>query len=274
MFAGIAGILTQTGAQFAITAAQVNSWFTPFHYIVYLGVLVVGMVVYYQWKWSKVCKENIQLLVARTGGGGDFMLAKKDGGQVTLENKESGVTRTWMINELATIDVLYPGVGIIPAFLQKTIRMAILNEGDWEPMLNRSPHRENIASPDVVAFLQELAVDEPKLKSRIEQVVGKLSTGPTRELIADPALIGALRQSTIMKALATVSNDLMETLKTISQKLERKADQINPLVFYVALLVLVAGLGFAIYQGIQNTESLQRIKDALGIVPVPPVTPP
>ena len=141
MFAGIAGILTQTGAQFAITATQVNSWFTPFHYIVYLGVLVIGMVVYYQWKWSKVCKENIQLLVARTGGGGDFMLAKKDGGQVTLENKESGVTRTWMINELATIDVLYPGVGFIPAFLQKTIRMAILNEGDWEPMLNRSPHR-------------------------------------------------------------------------------------------------------------------------------------
>jgi len=250
-------------------AAAVTSWFTPFHYIVYLGTLLVVMVVYYQWKWAKICKNNIQVLVAQQGGGGSFELAPKEGGSVTLKQGET--TRTWMINELATIDVLYPGVGFIPAFMQKTIRMAIVNEGDWEPMLNRSPHRENIASPDVVDFLEQLAAENPALALRIQSVASRLSTGPTRELIADPAALGSLMSSTVMKALATVSNDLMDVLKSVNDKLGKKVG-LNPMFVYIGLGLAIALAAAAAYMAFSQSSDIGLIKEALGIkdyVPTP-----
>ena len=245
-----------------IDAATVSTWFTPFHYIVYLGVILVAMVVYYQWKWARICKDNVQILVAQQGGGGSFQLAPKTGGIVTL--KQGDIARTWLINELATIDVLYPGVGFIPSFLQKTIRMAIVNEGDWEPMLNRSPHRENIASPDVVTFLTELGNGNPVLKKRIEVFTGKLATGPTRELIADPSMLEALRSSTIMQALATVSNDLMDTLKSINTRLG-KAVGLNPTIVYLGLGLAIALSIFAVYQVFSLSNNIKDIMQALGI---------
>jgi len=246
-----------------IDAATINSWFTPFHYFVYLGTILVIMVVYYQWKWAKICKNNVQILVAQQGGGGSFQLAPKAGGIVTL--KQGNTARTWLINELATIDVLYPGVGFIPSFMQKTIRMAIVNEGDWEPMLNRSPHRENIASPDVIAFLVELGEGNPVLAKRIEKFTGKLATGPTRELIADPAMLESLRSSTIMQALATVSNDLMDTLKSINTRLG-KAVGLNPTIFYVGIGAAILGLVVIGYLVMKNGQDVQLIMDAMGIV--------
>jgi len=250
-------------------ATTVTSWFTPFHYIVYLGTLFIGMVVYYQWKWAKICKNNIQVLVAQQGGGGAFELAPKEGGSVTLKQGET--TRTWMINELATIDVLYPGVGFIPAFMQKTIRMAIVNEGDWEPMLNRSPHRENIASPDVVEFLEQLASEYPALATRINNVASNLSTGPTRELIADPASLGSLMSSTVMKALATVSNDLMDVLKSVNDKLGKR-DSLSPMIVYIGLGVIVALAAFVAYQVFTVSGNIGDIMQALGIQST--ITPP
>lgn len=250
-------------------ATTVTSWFTPFHYIVYLGTLFVAMVVYYQWKWAKICKNNIQVLVAQQGGGGAFELAPKEGGSVTLKQGET--TRTWMINELATIDVLYPGVGFIPSFMQKTIRMAIVNEGDWEPMLNRSPHRENIASPDVVDFLEVLASENPALATRIHNVASRLSTGPTRELIADPAALGSLMSSTVMKALATVSNDLMDVLKSVNEKLGKKVG-LSPMFVYIGLGLAVALAAVAAYMAFSQGSDIKLIKEALGIkdfVPTP-----
>lgn len=238
-------------------------WFDTFHIAMYLLIVFVSMVVYYQWKWAQICKKNIQILVAQQGGGGSFELAPKDGGSVTLRQGDN--TRTWAINELATIDVLYPGVGFVPAFLQKTIRMAIVNEGDWEPMLNRSPHRENIASPDVVMFLQELARTNPNLATRISAVVGRLATGPTRELVADPAFLGNLRSSTVMKALATVSNDLMDTLKSINLRLS-KIGGITPTAFYVGIgiaVIAIAVVGFLVYK---NSLDIELIKKSMGIV--------
>jgi hypothetical protein len=243
--------------------ATINLWFDGFHIAMYLFIVFVIMVVYYQWKWAQVCKKNIQILVAQQGGGGSFELAPKDGGTATL--KQGDNIRTWAINELATIDVLYPGVGFIPAFMQKTIRMAIVNEGDWEPMLNRSPHRENIASPDVVNFLREIGNSNPQLASRINTVIGKLSTGPTRELVADPAMLGNLRSSTVMRALATVSNDLMDSLKSINQRLS-KIGGITPTAFYVGIGILAVAIGVVAFLIYKNSSDIGLIKTALGIV--------
>ena len=237
------------------------TYFAPWHIALYLFVVFVGMVVYYQWKWAKICKNNIWVLVAQQGGGGDFYLAPKEGGQVTIKNPRTDDTRTWPVNELATIEVPYPGVGFIPQFLQKTIRLAIVNEGDWEPMLNRSPHREKIASPDVVESLQELAEEsDDKTKKKIEKIVNGLATGPTREMIADPAILGNLMTSTVMKALATVSNDLLETLKSLNAKLGRVVGP-NPLIVYIGLGLITILLAFTLYQIMPIVSSIGDLGD-------------
>ena len=123
--------------------------------IIFLGIPIVLMVVYFQWRWARTCARSILVLEALQGGGGKYTLAPKEGGQISIRNPETDEVKMWPINELATIEVTYPGVGFVPKFLQKTIRLAILNEGDWEPMLNRSPHRLKVASHPVVFVLQE-----------------------------------------------------------------------------------------------------------------------
>ena len=252
-------------------------YFMPWHIGLYLFVVFVFMVVYYQWKWAKTCKNYIQVLVAQQGGGGDFLLAPKSGGQVTIKNSRTDEERTWPVNELATIEVPYPGVGFIPAFLQKTIRLAIVNEGDWEPMLNRSPHREKIASPDVVEFLQLLAdeTDDAKKKSAITKMVKGLATGPTREMIANPATLGDLMRSSVMKALATVSTDLVDLLKSVNAKLGKVVGP-NPMIVYIGLGLIIILLAFTLYQIMpivssigdlgELSDKLDAIMKALGVV--------
>lgn len=224
------------------------TYFAPLHIFLYLFVVFVLLVVYYQWRWANTCKNNIQVLVAQQGGGGDYFLAPKSGGQVTITNPQTDDVRGWPVNELATIEIPYPGVGFVPNFLQKTIRLAIVNEGDWEPMLNRSPHRDNIASPDVVEFLKELAeeCEDTKKKAAITKVVDGLSTGPTREMIADPAVLGNLMRSSVMKALATVSNDLIDILKSVNAKLGKVVGP-NPLVVYIGLGLIIILLAVTLY---------------------------
>ena len=102
----------------------------------YMGIPFVLMIFWFQWKWAKDCNKYIRVLVAQKSGGGAYKLAPKEGGEISITNPADGSTRTWPVNELATIEVPYPGVGFVPAFMQKTIRMAIVSEGDWEPMLN------------------------------------------------------------------------------------------------------------------------------------------
>ena len=252
-------------------------YFMPWHIGLYLFVVFVVMVVYYEWKWAKTCKNNIQVLVAQQGGGGDFFLAPKAGGQVTIKNSQTNEERTWPLNELATIEVPYPGVGFIPAFLQKTIRLAIVNEGDWEPMLNRSPHREKIASPDVIVFLQTLAddTDDAKKKAVILKMVKGLATGPTREMIANPATLGDLMRSSVMKALATVSTDLVDLLKSVNVKLGKVVGP-NPLIVYIGLGLTIILLAFTLYQVMpiassigdlgELSDKLDAIMKALGVV--------
>ncbi len=222
----------------------------------YLGIPFVLMIFYFQWQWARTCNKNIQVLVAQKGGGGAYRLARKDGGRVEIAH-EDGTVRIWPINELATIDILYPGVGWVPAFLQKQIRLAIVNEGDWEPMLNRSPHRTKIASPDVVAFLKQVAGDDPDtgLHALVEEFLAGVSTGPTREMVADPATLGSLMRSTVMNALATVNDELMEALKGLRTQLTRVAG-INPMYVYGGLGLGIILSGFIIYQLMQGTAAV------------------
>jgi len=235
--------------------------------LLYLGVPAFIGIFVAQWRWAKTCNENIRVLVAEKSGGGAFKLAPKEGGTVTITNPKDESTRTWPVNELATIDVLYPGVGFVPAFMQKTIRMAIVNEGDWEPMLNRSPHRENIASPDVIEFILKLKneMGNKVAKDNIDKFVNTLATGPTREMIADPAVLGNLMRSSIMKALATVSNDFMDVLKSVNTKLGRVTG-LNPTIVYAGLGLLLIMMGYLIYSLIPAFETLDILRQSLGIV--------
>ena len=214
----------------------------------FMGIPFVLMIFFFQWRWAKTCANNIRVLVAQKGGGGAWQLARKEGGQITITNSQDDSVRTWPINELATIDVLYPGVGFVPEFMQKTIRLAIVNEGDWEPMLNRSPHREKIASPDVVKFLTSLAEksSDEETKKEISKMADGLATGPTREMISDPAVLGSLMKSGVLKALATVSNDFLDILKSVNTKLSRVVGA-NPIIVYIGLGLSVVLLAILIY---------------------------
>lgn len=253
-------------------AATINSWFTPFHYFVYLGTLFVMMVVFYQWKWSKTCKDNIQVLVAQQGGGGDFQLAPKNGGEVTIKNPHTGTSRTWAVNELATIDVLYPGVGFVPNFLQKSIRMAIVSEGDWEPLLNRSPHLKKVASPDMVLAVQKIIdsfTDEKDtvIKEKLEAILEGVSTAPTREMIASPAVLGNLMNEKITEAVITVNKEVVDAISNVVNKFKA---MVNPWVVYIGLGLILILCAYIAYQGasIQTlTEDLELIKQSLGIMP-------
>lgn len=240
--------------------------------LLYLGIPFVILVFYAQWKWARTCDRYIQVLVAQRGGGGKYSLAPKAGGEVSITNPVTGEVRTWPINELATIDVPYPGLGFLPLFMQKSIRLAIVNEGDIEPMLNRSPHQERIASPDVIKFIQAIAEkSDDKVKKQADKFLANVSSGSTREMIADPATLGALRQNTIMKALATVSDDLIESIKKLRGQLTRITG-LNPTIVYAGLLVTAALAGFGVSQLMQMdlgdmSSKVDAIYKSLGIQP-------
>lgn len=254
-------------------------WFQPWHYFLYLFVIFVGMVGFYQWHWAKTCKENIQILIIRTGGGGDYELApKSSGGEISLTNPDSNTVRTWPINELTTVEIPYPGVGFIPNFLQKTIRLAIVSEWDWEPVLNRSPHKDKIASPDVVAFLQKLAEEmddkdekAKAIKAKINELVPNLATGPTREMIASPAVLGNLIHEKITEALITVNKEVFDKMAGLLNRLNKL---VNPMIVYIGLGLMLFGVAYIIYQlaeisGVGGSadvlNKLDAIEKALGI---------
>ena len=239
----------------------------------FMGVPFVLMIFYLQWKWANDCNNYIRVLVAQQAGSGKFLMAPKDGGAVTITNPESGATRIWPINELSTIDVLYPGVGFVPAFLQKTIRMAIVNEGDWEPMLNRSSHMRKIASPDIVVALEKLRDAErtPKaIQETLTLILDGVSTGPTREMIASPAVLGNLIHEKISELAVMIAKDIVNPLNEAIKKLGR---QVNPTVVYIGLGLILILLAFTVFQ-VKNIANLDignmandvhAIKQSLGI---------
>lgn len=254
-----------------MTGAEVNSWFTPFHYLVYLGAVFVGMVVYYQWKWADTCRKNIQVLVAQQGGGGEYILAPKGGGAVSITNPNSGSVKTWPVNELATIDVPYPGVGFVPLFLQKSIRLAIVSEGDWEPMLNRSAHMRKIASPDMIMALETVAeTATPEIRKALMTILDGVSTAPTREMIASPAVLGNLLQEKISELAVTVAKDIVNPLNEAIRKLGQR---VNPTIVYIGLGLIAILAVVTLFQVMKianmdvgdMAKDVGLIKQALGV---------
>jgi len=49
----------------------------------FLGVPMVLMFFWLQWRWSKICSDNLQLLIIKSDGSSRFELALKSGNSVT-----------------------------------------------------------------------------------------------------------------------------------------------------------------------------------------------
>lgn len=242
--------------------------------LLYMGPLAIigGLIAMYL--WERTCRLKIKvLLVKQAGGVPSVYYLDKEGSEVTLSNKTTGWSGTWPISELATIPMPYPDLaGLLPRFLQREIQTAIVIEGDIEPVLNRSPHRLKVMSPDVYNYLLDMKDRHPDLDRELDKIMDGASTGLSRELVASPDWVGALRKSTALKALASVSDDLMEALKQIRNQLARFAG-LNSTYVYLGLGLIIVLLGFNLYYTIQGAQAssaelidkVDAIYNALGI---------
>jgi len=229
--------------------------------LLYMGPMTVigGLVAMYF--WERTCRLRIKVILVKTAGGTDVHFTNKEGDSVTLSNPKTGWNGTWPISDMATIPLPYPDLaGALPRFLQRDIQTAIFVEGDLEPLLNRSAHRYNVASPNVANALQEALdmlpkdTEGSKLAAQIEYILTNTATGPTRELIASPSWAGALRKSTALEALAKVSDDLMEVLKQIRNQLARFSG-LNSTYVYIGLVLILILLGVNLYYTIQSADA-------------------
>lgn len=162
-----------------ITPEQVNAWFTPFHFFVYLGIIFVIMICWLQMRWDKESRTNILVLLQKAKGDGDYYLVPIDDNKVNLVNKNTGESKLWGINELSTITVPYPAIGFLPRFLLKQIKLVVLSDETWEPITNRS--REG------------------------------------KTLVMTPKFIGNLVNEQITKALAMVNQEMLDFIKGIGK---------------------------------------------------------
>ena len=220
--------------------------------LLYMGPLAVvgGLVCMYL--WEKTCRKKLKVLLVKTAGGTDTYYVIKEGNDVTLSNPSTGWAGTWPISSLATIPQPYPDLaGLLPRFLQREIQLAIFIEGDIEPLLNRSGHKTKVMSPDVYNYLLDFKERHPESATEMNELMNGVSTGLSRELIASPDWVGSLRKSTALKALASVSDDLMEALKQIRNQLARFAG-LNSTFVYIGLGLIIVLLGFNLYYTMQG----------------------
>lgn len=239
--------------------------------LLYMGPLAIigGLVMMYF--WERTCRLKVKIIQVKTAGGTDVHYADKEGDSVTLSNPKTGWSGTWPISNLATIPLPYPDLaGLLPRFLQREIQTAIFVEGDLEPLLNRSAHRENVASPNVVNALQDAlellpdTTEGDKIAVEIQNVLNHTATSPTRELVASPDWVGSLRKSTALKALASVSDDLMEALKQIRNQLARFSG-LNSTYVYIGLVLIIILLGVNLYYtiGLANSGTVSLSPEVL-----------
>ena len=227
----------------------------------YMGPMAVIAGLLAMYFWERTCRLKIKVILVKTAGGTDVHYADKEGDSVTLSNPKTGWSGTWPINSLATIPLPYPDLaGLLPRFLQREIQTVLFVEGDLEPLLNRSAHRENVASPNVVNTLQDVlgllpnTAEGGKLSAHIQDVLDHTATSPTRELVASPDWVASLRKSTALKALASVSDDLMEALKQIRNQLARFSG-LNSTYVYIGLVLILILLGVNLYYTIQMSSA-------------------
>jgi len=245
--------------------------------LLYMGPIAVIAGLVSMWMWERTRRKKIRIVIIKTAGGTDIRYVPKEGNSVSIYNKDEGTTRTWPISDLATFPRPYPDLaGLLPRFLQREIQEAILIEDDWEPLFNRSPHRMKIMSPDVKKYLETLAEECPHgdTKDKINSLLGVVSTSATRELIGSPEVLGALKVSTVMKALASVSDELLEALKAIRNQLARFAG-LNATYVYIGLVLILILQSVILYMVMSSgqadisalMEKIDTIQKALGIKP-------
>ncbi len=228
----------------------------------FLGVPFILLIFIFQWKWSNDCQKYIRVLVVQQAGGGMFKMAPKASNAISIKNPLTGAVKMWPISDLATIEVPYPGVGFIPGFLQKTIRMAIVSEGDWEPLLNRSAHLRKVASPDVIEVLTELLKHEKipdDMRSTLEALLEGISISPTREMIASPAVLGNLIHEKISELAMTVAKDVLNPL---NDAIRRLGDKVSPTITYIGLALIIIMLGYLVFQN----QELQKLADDINLI--------
>jgi len=198
--------------------------------LIYLVIIVLLGIGYLQWKWGRTARNNVLVLVKRADGHGDYVLVPQKAGSVAMKEKQGDTIRLWPINEMSTIDVPYPGIGMVPLFLQKTIRMTIVDEEDWEPLLNRS--------------------------------IGK-------RLIASPAILGNLIHERITESIITVNKELVDNMNSIMRRIGVRLNPMIVYAGIGLAIILLGYIIFAGLPGIGEdtgtAEQLQKIMDALGI---------
>jgi len=253
-----------------VTGAEVQAvYFSPLMYFLYLFVILVLMITYYQWQWAKRCSTSVKVLVVKPDGSTETEYAPKSGGYVALRTGDSSTTRLWPINKLSAIEMMYPGDGFVPAFLQKKIKTVIVDEEDWEPLLNRGSYTERVASPDVVQVLRSLANKHSKAAPELTELADSLSTAPTRDMVASPAVLGNVMKEKVSEMAVTISKDTFDRLEGISRRL---AAIPNATILYVGLGLIGIMLAVIIVRVIPTVVDLETlasditaIKSSLGI---------
>jgi hypothetical protein len=248
------------------------TYFSPFHFLMYLILIFVAMVVYYQWQWSKRCNKEVRVWIVQPDGSADTAYAPKTGSYVSLKVPDSNSTRLWPINKLSTIETLYPGDGFIPRFLQKKIKTVIVDSEDWEPLLNRGSYTRMVASPDVVRALRDLGDEYPEAHDELNDLADGLSTAPTRDMVASPIVLGNVMKEKVSELAVTISKDSLDLIPGLAKKLDKVP---SPMVTYIGFGAIIAILIVFIVLVIPNiggetnlsqvAQDINAIKRALGI---------
>ena len=259
-----------------MTGAEIEANYFGWHIITYLVIIVAVMIGVYQFLWMRKCNGFVKVLIVKSDGATETAYAPKSGGYVTLKSPTSNTTRLWPINKLSAIEMLYPGDGFIPVFLQKKIKTVIVDEEDWEPLLNRGSYSHRVASPDVVQTLRDMEEgireDQPELAESMTTFINSLSTAPTREMVASPAVIGNLFIEKFTEMAVTITKETFDRLEGITRKLDKLP---NAVILYAGIGVLII-LGIVLLMnsgafggedvGLSDIQNdLQQIKDALGV---------
>jgi len=249
-----------------MTGADIQAtYFSPFHFILYLVIILVAMIIYYQWQWSKRCATSVRVLVVQPDGDTKTEYAPKSGNYVALRVPESNTVRLWPINKLSSVEMLYPGDGFIPTFLQKKIKTVIVDSEDWEPMLNRGSYSRNVASPDVVAAIRDLADDYSDAKSDLIELADSLSTAPTRDMVASPAVLGNIMKEKVSELAVTISRETFDKMEGFTRKLDRLP---NPLIIYVGLGAIAIMLAIVLVNLMPAMSAVSELQAALTAIKV------
>lgn len=249
-----------------MTGADIQAaYFSPFHFILYLVIIFVAMIIYYQWQWSKRCATSVRVLVVQPDGDTKTEYAPKSGNYVALRVPESNTVRLWPINKLSSVEMFYPGDGFIPTFLQKKIKTVIVDSEDWEPMLNRGSYARNVASPDVVAAIRDLADDYSEAKSDLMDLADSLSTAPTRDMVASPAVLGNIMKEKVSELAVTISRETFDKMEGFTRKLDRLP---NPLIVYIGLGVIAIMLAIVLVNLMPAMSTVSELQSALTAIKV------